>query len=169
MRPSRFLGVPWSGVVNLHLQIDASVLRDPAQLLPSVATPALRKSLGSAAGAVNNHASGGWYRGRGLCSHAVEPFVVRGSRQAKFADEVRINELQIKTGRTALMARLNKVPSIRPSLAPRPRRAGFRCALADQGPFTPEANSFYRNPPPDFAMLDVSADHVEARPCQYRG
>lgn len=51
-----------------------------------------------------------------MCSHTVEPFVVRGSRQAKFADEVRINELQIKTGRTALMARLNKVPSIRPRL-----------------------------------------------------
>lgn len=39
LRPSRFLGVPWSGVVNLRLQIDASVLRDPAALLPSLYPP----------------------------------------------------------------------------------------------------------------------------------
>jgi hypothetical protein len=66
----------------------------------------------------NHDVSGGWYRGRGRPRPPAKPFVVRGSRQAKFADEVRINELQIKTGRAALMARLNKVPSIRP----RPRR-----------------------------------------------
>jgi len=49
-----------------------------------------------------------------LFSHVLQAFVVRGSRQAKFADEVRINETHIKTGRSALMARRDKVPSTRP-------------------------------------------------------
>jgi hypothetical protein len=60
-----------------------------------------------------------------LFSHVRPLFVVRGSRQAKFADEVRINETHIKTGRTVLMARLNKVPSIRPDLRRDPSRLVF--------------------------------------------
>lgn len=71
---------------------------------------------------------------------AVAGFVVRG--RAKFADEVRINEAQIKTGRPALMARPDRVPSIRPQASPGEK----------------EANSFYRNPRlrkarPHFAMF----------------
>lgn len=147
----------------MHLQIDASALRDPAPCSRSLPRPS------------PSEVARGLHPGRKqsclwwlvprprLFSHVRPLFVVRGSRQAKFADEVRINETHIKTGRTALMARLNKVPSIRPDLRRDPSQLVFVTHWLTISHLLHEANSFYRNPPPDFAMSSLSADQIEAR------
>lgn len=57
------------------------------------------------------------------------PFVVRG--RAKFADEVRINETQIKTGRTALMGSPQQGAITQTWPAPRPKSARLGLAIAD--------------------------------------
>jgi hypothetical protein len=125
-RPARALGVLSSGVVNLHLQIDASALRDPAPCSRSLPRPP-SSELARGLHPGRKQSSCCWWlvpRPR-LFSHVRPLFVVRGSRQAKFADEVRINETHIKTGRPALMVRLNKVPSIRPNLRRDPSQLVF--------------------------------------------
>jgi hypothetical protein len=81
---------------------------------------------------LNNRALWRLVRGRGRSRTFFVVSWFGGSRQAKFADEVRINETQIKTGRAALMGSPQRgtIDPTRP--APRPQPARFRYSPADR-------------------------------------
>lgn len=122
------LAVLGSGVVNLLSQIAASAFRDPALLLP-VNRPPFRKSLRSAyvqSRGVNNRGSmGAVGRGRGCCRALSFSWFAA----TEFADEVRINEVQIKTGRAALMGSPQQGTITSEEPRREPQLARLRCYL----------------------------------------